>query len=218
MIRPNDKKLLVRQICLAAQKYKKYLLGKSFLYIFEGHYFEVLFRKKDFLHMCGVDSVLSATQFFKDAACGKLQPAQISFSRRHPYDLARKKITQLADLYYAVEKDVFMLEDLKTNTFTYQFAVADLDFTLCLSKDLDQWGERKSKHYIVRSLRVEDSFQKASKIYEVQLIVVKEQQAKKYSAISYRDEHFCVETLPKEVQDLLSEELLAALLRQERDS
>ncbi|MCD8132053.1 MAG: PBECR4 domain-containing protein [Lachnospiraceae bacterium] len=91
----QDKAKIVETIIKAAAEYKAKMVGHSFLYVFEGRSIEVVYRTKDFMHLTGVDTNSSAEQFFKDAIRGKLQPKQIFFSARHPYDLCSKKMTQL---------------------------------------------------------------------------------------------------------------------------
>lgn len=83
---------LVRQIITAAKLYKQNLVGKKFLYIFDCGYIEVIFRAKDFRHLTGVDTNLSAMGFYMMACKGILTANQISFSSRHPYSTSVKKI------------------------------------------------------------------------------------------------------------------------------
>ena len=42
MSKKNDKEHIVKEICKAAKLYKANLVGKRFLYVFDGRYIEVL--------------------------------------------------------------------------------------------------------------------------------------------------------------------------------
>lgn len=54
-----------------------------------------------------------------------------------------------------------MLEEIKANTQRYKFETTDLNFTLCMNKELDTAGNEKGDRYVVQSLRDEDCFSKA---------------------------------------------------------
>ena len=55
-----DKKLIVKEICDAAKLYKENLVGKKFIYVFDGRYIEVLFKRKNYRHLTGVECNMSA--------------------------------------------------------------------------------------------------------------------------------------------------------------
>ncbi len=65
----NDRKLIINEISKAAQLYKKHLVGKKFLYVFDGRYIEVCSRhpyslcKKKLKHICEI-AVLARTENF----------------------------------------------------------------------------------------------------------------------------------------------------------
>ena len=59
----NDKKQVVAQISAAARLYKKNLVGKHFLYVFDGRAIEVAYQAKGFRHLTGVDTGLDAMSF-----------------------------------------------------------------------------------------------------------------------------------------------------------
>ena len=87
----NDKKQVVAQISAAARLYKKNLVGKHFLYVFDGRAIEVAYQAKGFRHLTGVDTGLDAMSFYKKAVSGTLQANQIFFSPHHPYQLCQRK-------------------------------------------------------------------------------------------------------------------------------
>lgn len=203
----QDKAKIVETIIKAAAEYKAKMVGRSFLYVFEGRSIEVVYRTKDFMHLTGVDSNSSAEQFFKDAIRGRLQPKQIFFSTRHPYDLCSKKMTQLGNLSRIIDTELFILEDTETNTFTYKFGLSDLELTVCLSEDTDQNGNVVGDHYIARSLRVEDSFDRADGAFEVQYIFSKKNGCRKYDTIMYMDKRMEIKDLPEKVRYMLDDNL-----------
>ena len=63
-----DKKNAIRQgIIEAAIVYSQSLAGKTFLYVYGDEYFEVSFPIDHFLHLTGVETRLSAKDFYKNA-------------------------------------------------------------------------------------------------------------------------------------------------------
>lgn len=204
----NAQKLLdaVKQ---SVKKYADILVGRTFLYVFEGRYIEVVFRTKDFLHLTGIQTNLTPKEFFKEALRGTLMPNQIKeFTPSHPYNLCEKKLSQLENLSKLTNTPIFILEDLKTQTFTYKFGLTELNFTLCLSHDVDLEGNMKSSFYIPRSLRVEDSFGRESNAFEVNYIFSKRNDEKKYSVITCNDGKTKVSELPDMIKMMLSDDLL----------
>lgn len=206
--RIKNKIRITQSIIQAASAYKSKMVGYSFLYVFEGRYIEVLYRAKDFMHLTGVDSYLGAEAFYREATKGRLRHNQIYFSQRHPYDLCAQKITQLQNISAVTDSEIFILEDLATNTFTYKFGLTELNFTLCLKEDTDFLGNIVSNKYVVRSLRVEDSVPRSSDAYEVQYIFAKRNDEKLYSSLKYIDERYEVSNLPENVLSKLDCSLL----------
>lgn len=63
-----DKKNVIRQgIVEAANVYSENLAGKTFLYVYGDEYFEVFFPIDHFLHLTGVETILS--MLFKRICC-----------------------------------------------------------------------------------------------------------------------------------------------------
>lgn len=73
----NDRKIIVCEINRAAQLYKKHLVGKKFLYVFDSRYIEVCFKADNFSHLTGVETSLSARRFYQYAVNNQLQSSQI---------------------------------------------------------------------------------------------------------------------------------------------
>lgn len=161
------------------------------------------------MHLTGVDTNLSADAFYREAVRGRLRHNQIYFSQRHPYDLCVRKISQLQNISAVTESEIFMLEDLTTNTFAYKFGLTELNFTLCLKEDVDSLGNVVSDKYIARSLRVEDSVSRSSDAYEVQYIFSKRNDEKLYNVLKYSDERYEISNLSQEILDKVDNSLLS---------
>ncbi|MCD8301325.1 MAG: PBECR4 domain-containing protein [Clostridiales bacterium] len=200
----------LNSIMAAAQVYKTKMVGYVFLYVFEGHTLEVVYRIRDFMHMTGVESNVSAEQFFKNAVKGSLKPDQVKFSNRHPYALSKKKVSQLENISLITNSDIFMLEDMQTKTFTYKFGITDLNFTVCLGQNTDKNGNAISKYFSVRSIRVEDSVSRADEAYEVQYIFSRKNDEKKYNTIMYADKRMNINDLTEDVLEMLDDSILAS--------
>lgn len=199
----NDKKQVVAQISAAARLYKKNLVGKHFLYVFDGRAIEVAYQAKGFRHLTGVDTGLDAMSFYKKAVSGTLQgepdllfvspplsalPAQARTPERH-----RRHVTS----------ECFMLENITTETQSFQFGTTDLAFVLCLNRHKDASGEYKSSKYIVESLRDEDGFAKSEGAYPVTHILSKRNDEPFYHEVVYLDERESIETLPPLAAELV---------------
>lgn len=69
MGKQQDREKIVQEIKVAADLYRKHLVGKRFLYVFEGRYIEVLYKAANFRHLTGVATNLSAKKFY--SLCSK---------------------------------------------------------------------------------------------------------------------------------------------------
>ena len=93
MATKTDKKNMIRQgIIDSAEIYSQNLAGKVFLYVYGEEYFEVSFPVDHFLHLTGVETRLSARDFYKNTKKTILTNNQFYFDARHPYANAKKKL------------------------------------------------------------------------------------------------------------------------------
>ena len=68
----TDKKNAIRQSIIdSAVIYSQSLAGKAFLYVYGDEFFEVSFPVDHFLHLTGVETRLSAKDFYKNAKKSK---------------------------------------------------------------------------------------------------------------------------------------------------
>lgn len=99
MATKTDKKNMIRQnIIDSAAIYSQSLAGKVFLYVYGNEFFEVSFPVDHFLHLTGVETRLSAKDFYKNAKRAILTNNQFYFDTRHPYANAKKKLPCLKRL------------------------------------------------------------------------------------------------------------------------
>lgn len=68
MATKTDKKNRIRQAIIESSiVYSQNMAGKTFLYVYGNEYFEVSFPVDHFLHLTGVETNLSAKNFYKNA-------------------------------------------------------------------------------------------------------------------------------------------------------
>lgn len=185
----TSKELIRQNILSSAEVFKQYMMGKYFLYIFEDNTFiEVFYRKSSFSHLTGVDSYLTAKDFYKKAINKVLTTGQFYFnSVTHPFHLARKKSEKLSDIHKFVEDDLIVLKDTTTDSQTYKFGLTDVDLTLCFSENIDPKTNNKiDDYYIPSSFRVGgDMFSKSSDCLTVDYIFMKQNKNQKYKTLYY---------------------------------
>jgi len=120
MATKTDKKNAIRQdIIDSAGIYSKNLAGKAFLYVYGEEFFEVSFPVDHFLHLTGVETNLSAKDFYKNAKKGKLTNNQFYFDTRHPYANAKKKLPCLKRLPELTNEMVCILKAAMKGKFIY---------------------------------------------------------------------------------------------------
>lgn len=207
MSKTQDKKSVVQRIYEAAELYRKYLVGRKFLYVFDGRYIEVIYKSENFRHLTGVETKLSAKSFYSKSVQRILSANQIFFTSVHPYSLCLRKLKHIGQIANMARAESFMLEEIKTHTQSYKFGTTDLHFSLCMNREKDEFGNDKSECYVVQSLRDEDCFSKSRDVYEVTHIFCKANDSKKYSQLLYRSVSSTVETIPQEVKGLMEDSL-----------
>ncbi len=208
MSKKIDKEQIAKEICKAAKLYKKHLVGRRFVYVFDARYIEVLYKTVNFKHLTGVECNMSAKDFYKNALKGRLQGPQIYFTKDHPYSLCKRKVKHLCDISILASSENFMLEEIVTDTRTYKFGTTDLEFSLCMNKEHDDQGAEKGDCYIVESLRDEDCFSKSKNAYAVTHILAKDNTAATYTDVLFVDQSSNLQQLPEEILKMLDVALL----------
>ena len=211
MGKQQDREKIVQEIKIAADLYRKHLVGKRFLYVFDGRYIEVLYKNVNFKHLTGVECNMSAADFYKNALKNRLQSPQIYFSASHPYSLCKRKIKHLCEISVLASSENFMLEEIATETRTYKFGTTDLNFSLCMNKEYDSYGNEKGDCYIVESLRDEDCFSRSKSAYTVTHILSKDNDSASYTDLLFMDKSVTLDDLPAPAREMLDGQLLASL-------
>ena len=198
-----DKKNAIRQeIIDSASIYSQKLAGKAFLYVYGDEYFEVSFPIDHFLHLTGVETKLSARDFYKNAKRAKLTNSQFYFDARHPYANAKKKLPCLKRLPELTSNIICILKDMQTVTIIYKLSVTNLEFTLGLIENIDSKGNKINDFFLPMSLRVEDSSVEKSNGGEVvDYIFSKDASVAEYDVLLFEDDQ---KTIPKSVWHMIN--------------
>ena len=204
MATKTDKKNMIRQnIIDSAAIYSQNLAGKVFLYVYGNEFFEVSFPVDHFLHLTGVETRLSAKDFYKNAKRAILTNNQFYFDTRHPYANAKKKLPCLKRLPELTNDTVCILKDMRTLTIVYKLSVTNLEFTLGLTENTDDKGNKINDFFLPMSLRVEDSSVEKSNDGEVvDFIFSRDASVSRYETLLVKDESKnipnCIKHLVKE--------------------
>lgn len=210
MATKTDKKNVIRQeIIDSASIYSQKLAGKAFLYVYGDEYFEVSFPIDHFLHLTGVETKLSARDFYKNAKRAKLTNSQFYFDARHPYANAKKKLPCLKRLPELTSNIICILKDMQTVTIIYKLSVTNLEFTLGLIENIDSKGNKINDFFLPMSLRVEDSSVEKSNGGEVvDYIFSKNASVAEYDVLLFEDDQ---KTIPKSVWHMINKKFYTDL-------
>lgn len=209
MATKTDKKEHIRkQIIDASWVYRDNLAGKVFLYVTGDEYFEVVFQTDRFMHLTGINSRLSAQEFYDKATESELTTGQIYFDKEHPYHGAKKKLPCLQLLPALTNSLVCVVKDMKTLTLTYKLGVTNLDFTIGLTENVDFEGNKINDWFLPRTLRVKDkSIENSNSAEFVDFIFSKDASMDKYDTMAFSEGS---KEVPDTIRGLLSEKLLEA--------
>ena len=171
----------------AASVYSKQLAGRYYLYVFEGNCFEMYYGTDNFLHLSGAGTSLSPNQFYQLAKDGLLQSNQIKCNKRFPLSVAIKKSANLIDLDKFVTEGYFIIKDLVTDTYTYPYAITNIDQSVLIGLKNEEEAE---EIFIPKSFRIKGNmFNKTSNdnLFEIQMILCKTDIKAKYNNILFQD-------------------------------
>lgn len=199
------KSAMLRKIHASALQYQSYLAGKTFLYVYEDNYIEVVFKNSSFLHLTGVNTKLKAKEFYQHAKKKNgLKVKEFFFDKDHPYDLAEKKTDCLEDLYKITSSEVLITGDVVTLTANYKIGITDLQFILLCGPNKDKHGKLVDDCLVPYSFRIEEiSNEKFGNLYEVDFIFSKDTNQKSYDTITYKGTKR-IEDIPQEIKDKLN--------------
>lgn len=207
--RAKKKEYIREQIVDAAHIYRDHLAGKVFLYVVGNDHFEVAFQSNCFMHLTGVDSQLSAQNFYSKAKSARLTTEQFFFSHERSYQTAKKKLQCLMVLPKLTNSDVIAVKTLHTLTLTYKIGVTNLDFTIGLTENVDRHGIKINDWFLPRTLRVKDKAIENSEAAEVvDFIFSKDASTDNYDTLCFVS---AATQVPENIRHRLSESLLAQL-------
>lgn len=204
-----DKKNVIRQgITEAEIVYFQNLAGKTLLYVCGDEYFEVSFPIDHFLHLTGVETRLSAKDFYKNAKKSILTNNQFYFDARHVYANAKRKLPCLKRLPELTNEMVCVLKNMETMTITYKLSVTNLEFTLGLTENIDNTGNKINDLFLPMSLRVKDSSVEKSGDGEiVDFIFSKDASVARYDTLLVEDKS---KTIPSCIKHLINDDFYHA--------
>jgi len=163
----------------------------------------VSFPIDHFLHLTGVETGLSAKDFYKNAKKGKLTNSQFYFNGKRPYANTKKKLPCLKRLPELTSEMVCILKDMQTVTIVYKLSVTNLEFTLGLTENIDITGKKINDFFLPMSLRVEDSSVEKSNDGEiVDFIFSKDASVSQYDNLLVKDGH---KDIPECVRHLIKD-------------
>ena len=181
---------------------------KTFLYVYGDEYFEVSFPIDHFLHLTGVETRLSAKDFYKNAKKSILTNNQFYFDVRHVYANAKKKLPCLKRLPELTNEMVCVLKNMETMTITYKLSVTNLEFTLGLTENIDNTGNKINDLFLPMSLRVKDSSVEKSGDGEiVDFIFSKDASVARYDTLLVEDKS---KTIPSCIKHLINDDFYHA--------
>lgn len=200
---------LRKQIIAASEVYRDNLAGRVFLYVYGESCFEVVFPTDCFRHLTGVNSSISAQEFYDKAKNSTLSTGQIFYDKEHTYKGAKRKLPCLLTLPLLTNDAVCVVKDMQTVTLTYKIGVTNLNFTIGLTENLDLEGNKINDWFLPRTLRVKDKAIESSANAEfIDFIFSKDASMDKYSQMTYADKD---KKPPLIIKDYLSDKLVEEL-------
>ncbi len=146
---------------------------------------------------------LSAKDFYKNAKKSILTNNQFYFDARHVYANAKKKLPCLKRLPELTNEMVCVLKNMETMTITYKLSVTNLEFTLDLTENTDNTGNKINDLFLPMSLRVKDSSVERSNDGDVvDFIFSKDASVAKYDTLLVEDKS---KTIPSCIKHLIND-------------
>ncbi len=204
MRRPIDKKTqLARDIKRCVVHYNA-LVENTYLIVYEGCCSEIMFKRKNFKHLTGAGSCLSADDFYKNAMNGRLTGNQLFFEKAHPYKTCKNKVKCLDTLDEFLKQETIIVENIYTDKGTFfKIGVTNLDFTICFSHDINRNNSLISNVLIPYSIRIkDDAFAISKNQYVVDYVFKKKNNEKMYSELVFGDANK-INTLPNTASEMI---------------
>ena len=159
-VKPSFKQNVLTAICNGAQKYKDVFLDYEYEVYSKGFKLKQIFiisaTKSNYLHLTGVNTTLSANQFFDKAFNKTLTETDFDFKKKGQTEKmvkgsVRRKVRFLKDLDKIFDKSTLVEENFIKNKISCTFAASENSFTLgfiavpnCRPKTLLKGNELKN--------------------------------------------------------------------------
>ena len=174
----------VNTVKACAIKYQANLVDYDYLLCSEAFiknkYYIINAHKDNFLHLVGINAIMSAKQFFEKAIDGTLVESDFDFNKGNVSPkvikgYVREKIKVLPELMDMFKYDLFAEEDFKRNSVTCLFGTSNGTFTLGIAED----GSPKS---LMKNDQLDKNKEKL-----VELVIRKSRKSDKFDEIVYGD-------------------------------
>ena len=210
------------EIHKAAMIYEKELRGKTFLYVFDKQYIEVVFSAENFRHLVGVPSdsgYKNANSFYKLALKGKLENNKLSLDSKYKQKTSRNKLKALFQIKDALHESGYIMFNYKTNTIMFSYAHTHLETfnVLCFGSDITAHGNKVK--YFPKSIRNNDktAFERSTNYSKIDFIFQKNSvdPSIKYNVFCQISSNS--ENIPEDVLPLLDKNLIIGLGIEDED-
>lgn len=182
----ENKKKDIHKLKNCAEYYKRNLIGKRFLILYnDGEFLEILFSSEHFRHLTGISSNLNAKKFYQKCIGLKgtrkifISPNEIYTTKQHPRALALKKMEVFNNILFLFQNQSYLSKTVNTNSVTYSFGISNITLTLLCER------HPPNSEIIPVSLRSKSYLKKSMLFYPVEYVLVKLNPYMKFSEITY---------------------------------
>ncbi|MBQ8063027.1 MAG: hypothetical protein IJ230_03740 [Clostridia bacterium] len=193
---------LLESIKFAVKPYKEKLVGKKYLFVFDGRFLEVIFKAENFKHLAGVESPLSKRGFYKAAVSRTLNLKQLRFTNQHPFDYAQRKAAHLAEISSLVSEQSTILETVSLGPRMYRLGSTNHSFSVLFEEDHVK-GEPRG-YYVPYSLRDEDVTAHSENSCDVTHVFEKASHERFYTKLTFLRDGHTLDELPQDIRDRLA--------------
>lgn len=203
-INTNQQSFLRDKAITGAKKYQQYLMGKKFLIVCDDMTSnEVVFYKRDFLHLTGIHSDLSDNRFFENCVAepSTLSENNILQNQHYNYSTLKgkaKKIEIIDKIIYGKTENSLFMINLHTGTRDYPVGIRNSDINTCVGF-ID--GDNHA-----RTLRKYSNSTICSSEKKINAIFSKQVSENKYDTIIYINDSLN-ESFPDSISKYFSEDL-----------
>lgn len=207
----EEKRKYIREMIIQNAKiYRDQIAGNHYMYIYKDKHLEISFEKKQFLHLTGVDTNLSANEFYKLANKNELRNSQLLFNSRFPLAVALKKVNHLNELPELVHKNSYIIENFVTETFTYPYVITNKDLSILIGIS-ETNGQNFPKSFRVKGNIYNKALTQNIIIEEIEIVLKKKQVEEFYDTVVYKkDNNYDLNNLPEHIIEKISSKLFTS--------